>query len=34
MPTYLVRWPELVASLVWAEDEDALQYTLDQMPEF
>ena len=31
MPTYLVRWPHLAASLISAEDEDHLQYLLDEV---
>jgi hypothetical protein len=31
MPLYLVRWPDLAASLVTAEDEDDLVDTLDEI---
>ena len=31
MPTYLVRWPGLTASLISAEDEDHLQLVLDEV---
>jgi hypothetical protein len=30
MPFYIVRWPHLQASLIWAQDEDDLVYQLDE----
>lgn len=31
MPLYLVRWPNLTATLVRADDEDALEYIIDEV---